>query len=157
VRRLFWVAVGAASTVATLRKAREVADRHVPPAARSALGAAAGASTLVQRAVDAFRVGTAEREAELRAELLAGADLPSSRARVDAWRAARADRRDADRTTAAVDGDHPGAGPVADRKAAARPGSAAASAAARRGPGSHRAGSHRAEDPEDGSLGYSFF
>ena len=159
MRRLLWAGVGAAATVATLRKVREVTDRHVPAGARSALGAAAGATTLVQRAVAEFRAGTAEREAELRADLLAGADLTRSRARVDAWRAERAERAgrtgghrpDDDRPHADARGDD-ARDADGDRPAGSgRPGSAAA-ARNRRG-----SGAHRAEDPDDGALGYSFF
>ncbi len=107
--------------------------------------------TLARRAVDELRAGTAEREAELRTDLLAGADLPHARARVDAWRAERAARADgaerAERPDRPAPDDATG-GPTAP----ARPGSAAA-AGRRRG----RGGAHRAEDPDDGDLGYSFY
>lgn len=141
MKRLFWAGVGAATTVAALRKAREVTDKHVPASARSVLGAAAGVTSLARRAVAEFRAGSAEREAELRADLLAGADLTSSRVRVDAWRAERADRT----SDSSTPDDVAPAG-------TARPGSAAATAAGRR-----PAGAHSAEDPDDGRLGYSFF
>ncbi|GAA2723747.1 hypothetical protein [Cellulomonas aerilata] len=137
MRRLFWVAVGAAGTVTALRKAREVTDRHVPAGARSALGAAAGVTGAVRRAREEFRTATAQRESELRADLLAGADLARSRTTVDAWRAQRAASSGADGASGASASD-PRAG---DRGGRARPGG----------------GSHRAEDPEDGPEGYSFY
>lgn len=148
MKRLFWVGVGVAATLRALHVAREVTDRHVPAGARSALGAAAGVTTLAHRAVEEFRAGVSEREAELRADLLAGADLGRSRARVDAWRAERAGAQaTAHGMTHATDHTPDDAGP---RPPGARPGSAAD--AGRR----HRTGA-RPEDPDDGSLGYSFF
>jgi hypothetical protein len=173
VRRLFWVGVGAATTVAALRKAREVTDRHVPAGARTALGAAAGLSGALQRARTELRTATAQREAELRADLLAGADLTRSRATVDAWRAERAAHRSAapDAHREERTDEHTGGVPAAGGGRAAgrhgRPGSARAAAdgaePVRPAGGSHRAeplrpaGSRRAEDPEDGPEGYSFY
>ena len=155
MKRLFWVAVGAGATVAALRKAREVTDKHVPAGARAALGTVAGLTTTAQRVRAEFSAGMAEREAQLRADLLAGADLTRSRATVDAGRAARA---------AARADDVPG-GPGDEVGEGSRPGSAAAAGTAgpgarttgARGTGARGTGAHRAEDPDDGPAGYSFF
>ncbi|WP_298457796.1 hypothetical protein [uncultured Cellulomonas sp.] len=163
MRRLLWVGVGAAATVATLRKAREVTERHVPAGARSALGAVAGLGAVVQTARAEFATATAQREAELRAALLAGADPARARSTVDAWRAERsgaghgtAGRRAADATPDAVRPGAPAGTSSAETSTAGapapggapRPGSAAAARAT---------GAHRAQDPEDGPAGYSFF
>jgi len=152
MRRLFWVGVGAATTVAALRKARELTETHVPAGARSALGAVSGLASLAQTVRTEFSAGMAQREAELRADLLAGADPVRSRQAVDAWRAQRAGDSDAtghDGVVAGDDGPHRrGDAAPGTRPGTARPGSAAAA----RG-----TGAHRAEDPDDGAAGYSFF
>jgi hypothetical protein len=167
VRRLLWLAVGAAAVAGTVRVTRGAADRRVAAGVPGAPGAGGGLRTTVDRALAEFRAGTTEREAELRADLLAGADLPHARARVDAWKAERAARAAHDRGDAGG-ADHTGAsggtpddervagpggpaGPASPGSAPSpRPGSAAA--ARRRG-----SGAHRAEDPDDGDLGYSFY
>lgn len=123
--RLFWVAVGAAATVIAIRKSRTVIEAHTPPGVAQAAGVVTGLGGALKAARSEFSAGLAERESELRRGLLGDADVDAARARTDAWRAERADRK----------GRHADPDDVPGRTPSTAP---------------------RAEDPDDGDLGYSF-
>jgi hypothetical protein len=92
VRRLFWVALGAAAGVLTVRKINQVAQSYTPEGVGRSLSSLAEA---VREMADVVREGMAEREQELRLALgveageidpAAAADLlenPSGRHRQD--------------------------------------------------------------------------
>jgi len=66
VRRLFWVALGAAVGVLVVRKANQVVQAYTPEGLGRSLGNVAEA---LRDAADAVREGMSEREAELRVAL----------------------------------------------------------------------------------------
>lgn len=85
MRRLFWVAVGAAAAVVLSRRLTRAIDQHVPPSARAAGTAVSRLPAAVRRARADFTEAVVEREAQLRHGLLGDVD-------VEALRAERADR-----------------------------------------------------------------
>jgi hypothetical protein len=66
MRRLFWVALGAAVGVLVVRKVNQAAQAYTPEGLGRSLGNVADA---LRDAADAVREGMAEREAELRVAL----------------------------------------------------------------------------------------
>ena len=66
MRRLFWVALGAAAGVLVVRKLSQTAQAYTPEGIARSLGNVAEA---IREAGDAVREGMAEREAELRVAL----------------------------------------------------------------------------------------
>lgn len=132
MKRLFWISVGAAAAVLVIRKAGDLIERHTPPGVAHAAGVVSGLSGVLRTARTEFTAGFAEREAELRHDLLGDVDLDEARTRTDAWRAGRGDStrrrpsRGSPRTAGGV-GRHP------DDSA------------------------ELAQDDDDGDLGYSFY
>lgn len=125
MRRLFWVAVGATVTLVAVRRARDVVTGYLPAGTGEALGVVNQVTTAARTARTEFLAGLAEREEQLKHDLVGDVD-------VDALRADRARRREAD-----------GAAPAA-------PGAPGRRAAHRR---------PATEDPDDadGDLPYSFY
>ncbi|MGV8968030.1 MAG: hypothetical protein ACOH2F_17355 [Cellulomonas sp.] len=147
MKRLFWIGVGAAATVVVIRKVRGLVDAHTPPGVAQAAGVVSGLAGAVRSARSEFSAGLAEREAELRHDLLGDVDLDVARERADSWRADRHQRRESGRDRswpASSDaqsrpGRHTGAGPTGE--ITTRP----------------AASGELAQDPSDGELGYSFY
>lgn len=134
MRRLFWIGVGAAATVVVIRKVRGLVDEHTPPGVAQATGVVKQVSGALRSARSEFSAGLAEREAELRHDLLGDVDLDEARTRTDEWRADR--RQKAGRTT---------------RRRGGSP-----SGSEGRPPGRNADDAELAQDPSDGELGYSF-
>lgn len=132
MKRLFWIGVGAAAAVVAIRKVGDLVDRHTPPGVAQAVGVIGGLRGALRAARSEFTAGLAERETELRHDLLGDVDLDEARTRTDAWRAERREARAQHRPS--------GRGPRRGRHADALTEGAA-------------------EDPgdDDGELGYSFF
>jgi hypothetical protein len=86
VRRLVWVGVGAVAAVVVIHRGRAVLDRYVPAGAVQGAGLLVRVPQAVRGFVDEVRAGTAEREAQLRHDLVGDVD-------VDELRAARARHR----------------------------------------------------------------
>ncbi len=80
MRRLFWVAVGATVTVVAARRLGSSVSGLVPRDAAELAGSAARAGRSVRGVVGELRAGMAEREAQLRADLLGDADIEELRA-----------------------------------------------------------------------------
>lgn len=80
MKRLFWVAVGATVTVVAARRLGSSVSGLVPRDAAALAGSAARAGRSVGGAIGEFRAGMAEREAQLRADLLGDADIEELRA-----------------------------------------------------------------------------
>ncbi|HEY0217633.1 MAG TPA: hypothetical protein VGC57_14685 [Cellulomonas sp.] len=158
--RLLWVAVGAAAAVAGARKIGLVGDPAAASgasggsgrplsgaaagarAALRAMSTAAGAARTIKDVRREFSAGMAEREQQLRDDLLGDVD-------VDALRAARAEQRAARAAGASATGDVPPAWhDDADAREAAR------AARARRG-----WADEPTDDPDDaeGELPYAFY
>jgi hypothetical protein len=70
VRRVFWVALGAAAGVLVVRKLNQAAQAYTPEGIGRSL---AGVADAIRDAADAVREGMAEREQELRLALSADA------------------------------------------------------------------------------------
>jgi len=145
MKRLFWIGVGSVVTVVVIRKVRGLIDAHTPPGVAQAAGVVSGLGGALRSARSEFSAGLAEREAELRHDLLGDVDLDEARERTDSWRADRHERRGAGHGRswpASSDaktrpGRHTGATPEVPTRAAPA--------------------GEIAQDPGDGELGYSFF
>lgn len=100
MKRLVWIAIGAAATVLVIRKSAELSERYLPVGARGAVGTLGRVTSAARTAKSEFLAGLSEREAELRHDLIGDVDveaLRSERARdradhPHAPRAARAAR-----------------------------------------------------------------
>jgi len=138
MKRLFWVGVGAVAAVVAIRKAGGLIERHTPPGVARAAGVVTGCGAALRSARAEFTAGLAEREAELRHDLLGDVDLDEARVRTAARRAQRAgtSHRPAHASARPDDGD-----PTSDQ-AHARDADPTADVA---------------QDPDDDDLGYSFF
>jgi hypothetical protein len=78
MRRLFWVALGAAAGVLVVRKLSQTAQAYTPEGIARSLGNVAEA---IREAGDVVREGMAEREAELRVALgVDASDLDATQA-----------------------------------------------------------------------------
>lgn len=93
MKRLFWFGVGAVATVVVLRKVRGLIDEHTPPGVAQAAGVVSGLGGALRTARSEFAAGLAEREAELRHDLLGDVDLDEARTRADAGRSGRHPKR----------------------------------------------------------------
>ena len=136
MKRLFWIAVGAVATAVVIRKTGDLIERHTPPGVTRAAGVVTGCGAALRTARAEFSAGLAEREAELRHDLLGDVDLDEARTRTDARRAQRAGTS---RTSHA---------------SSDRPVDAATDQAPQ---GDASTTSDVAQDPDDDELGYSFF
>ena len=88
MRRLFWVAVGATVTLVAVRRARDVVTAYLPAGTGEALGVVDQVTTAARTARSEFLAGLAEREEQLKHDLVGDVD-------VDALRQERARRREA--------------------------------------------------------------
>ncbi|PVU81108.1 hypothetical protein DDP54_17280 [Cellulomonas sp. WB94] len=98
MKRLVWIAIGAAVTVVVIRKGAELSERYLPAGARDAAGTVGRVASAARTVKTEFLAGIAEREVELRHDLIGDVDveaLRSERARD------RADRTHAPRATRA--------------------------------------------------------
>jgi len=101
MKRLFWIAIGAAVTVVVIRKGAALTERYVPAGARDAAGTLGRVATAARTAKSEFLAALAEREDELRHDLIGDVDveaLRSERARDRAGRAGRTHAPRAPRT-----------------------------------------------------------
>ncbi|HEY8717561.1 hypothetical protein [Pengzhenrongella sp.] len=90
MKRLFWIGIGAVATVIVIRKSSALIEAHTPPGVARAAGIVGGLGGALRHARSEFSAGLAEREAELRHDLLGDVDLDEARKRTDEWRAQRA-------------------------------------------------------------------
>lgn len=111
MRRLVWVGVGVVVTVVVLRQGKRLVDAYVPAGATEVVDGV----TRLRRAWDTarheFAAGLAEREEQLRNDLVGDVDVERLRAerpeRVDALRRAWSSRGDVPRGWAAGPTDDP--------------------------------------------------
>ncbi len=145
MKRLFWVAVGVAGAVVVIRRAGDLSERYLPAGATGALGTVGRVAQALGTARSEFAAGLAEREAQLRHDLIGDVD-------VDAIRTERDERRRADR---AEHTERPGHG----HRRGGRPDPAAARAEARARRAARGWEHEPTEDsPDDeGELPYSFY
>ena len=90
MRRLFWIGVGVGLTVVVVRYGRRLYAQYVPADAAAAIDTAAKVRRTARGVLGEFTAGLAEREAELRHDLIGDVDveaLRSERARDRADRA----------------------------------------------------------------------
>lgn len=98
-RRLTWLAVGVVVTVVVLRKGRTVVETYLPAGTTDAIDGVQRVSHAVATLKSEFLAGMAEREQQLRHDLVGDVDVEALRAerpeRVDqlrkAWSARRGD------------------------------------------------------------------
>lgn len=91
MRRLVWVGVGVVLTVVVIRKGRAIAEAYLPEGSTDVVDAATRIGRALGTARREFSAGLAEREAQLRHDLVGDLD-------VDAVRAARGEHVDAVRS-----------------------------------------------------------
>ena len=84
-RRITWLAVGVVLTVVVVRKGRTLVDTYLPPGTTDAIDGAQRVSHAVVTLRTTFQGAMAEREAQLRHDLVGDVD-------VDALRAQRPER-----------------------------------------------------------------
>jgi hypothetical protein len=107
-RRLTWLAVGVVVTVIVIRKGRAVVDAYLPAGTTDAIDGAQRVSHAVTSFRSTFRTAMAEREQELRHDLVGDVD-------VDALRAERPERvANVKRAWSSRRGDDWAAGPTED-------------------------------------------
>ncbi|WP_448060686.1 hypothetical protein [Cellulomonas hominis] len=151
MKRLFWVAVGVAGAVVVIRRAGDLSERYLPAGATGALGTVGRVALALGTARSEFAAGLAEREAQLRHDLIGDVDI-------DALRTERDERRRADRAGEpgdTADPDRTGHG----HRRGGRPDTAAARAEARARRAARGWEHEPTEDsPDDeGELPYSFY
>ncbi|UJP39082.1 hypothetical protein [Cellulomonas palmilytica] len=120
MRRLFWVGVGVAVTVVVIRKGRAVAEAYLPQGTTDVVTGASALTRAFATARHEFAAGMAEREAQLRSELVGDVDVDAVRADKDrrvaelrsAWGDARGGARRAPQRERRVPPDW--AGPLED-------------------------------------------
>jgi len=88
VKRLFWIVVGAGLAVTVARRSRVLAERYLPPGTTDALGLVGTVAAAMRTARSEFVVGIAEREDQLRHDLVGDVDVEALRADRDRRRAA---------------------------------------------------------------------
>ena len=90
MKRLVWIAIGAAVTVVVIRKGAELSERYLPAGARDAVGTVGRVTSAARTAKTEFLAGLAEREAELRHDLIGDVDVEALRSESARDRADRA-------------------------------------------------------------------
>jgi hypothetical protein len=80
MRRLVWVGVGVVATVLVVRKGRALLDAYVPAGTTEAVQGVGRVMTAVRTAQHEFRTGMAEREQQLRHDLVGDVDVEALRA-----------------------------------------------------------------------------
>ncbi len=80
MRRLFWVGVGVAVTVVVVRKGRAVAEAYLPQGTTEVVAGATSLTRAFATARHEFAAGMAERETQLRRELVGDVDVDEVRA-----------------------------------------------------------------------------
>ena len=94
MKRLVWIAVGAVAAVVVIRKGAALSERYLPAGARDAVGTVGRVASAAHTARTEFVAGIAEREEELRRDLIGDVD-------VEALRSGRNRSRSRDRSRAA--------------------------------------------------------
>jgi hypothetical protein len=90
MKRLVWIAIGAAATVVVIRKGASLSERYLPAGARDAAGTLGRVATAARTAKTEFLTGLAEREDELRHDLIGDVDVEALRSERVRDRAGRA-------------------------------------------------------------------
>jgi hypothetical protein len=80
MRRLVWIGVGVVVTVVVIRKGRAVLDAYVPAGASDAVGSVARFGSALRTVRGEFVAGMAERERQLRHDLVGDVDIDTIRA-----------------------------------------------------------------------------
>ena len=80
MRRLVWIGVGVVVTVVVIRKGRAVIETYVPAGATDAVSSAARFGSALRTVRHEFSAGMAERERQLRHDLVGEADIDALRA-----------------------------------------------------------------------------
>ena len=80
MRRLVWIGVGVVVTVVVIRKGRAVVDAYVPAGATDAVSSAARFGSALRTVRSEFVTGMAERERQLRHDLVGDVDVDQLRA-----------------------------------------------------------------------------
>jgi len=80
MRRLFWVGVGVAVTVLVVRQGRRLAQEYLPAGTTEVVDGATRLARAFGTARAEFAAGVAEREAQLRHDLVGDADVAALRA-----------------------------------------------------------------------------
>jgi hypothetical protein len=80
MRRLVWIGVGVVVTVVVIRKGRAIIDAYVPAGATDVVGTAARFGSALRTVRSEFAAGMAEREQQLRHDLVGDADIDAIRA-----------------------------------------------------------------------------
>ncbi|MBT0995025.1 hypothetical protein KIN34_12110 [Cellulomonas sp. DKR-3] len=97
MRRLFWVGVGVVATVVVVRKGRDLAVAYLPEGTTDVVEGATAITRALGTARHEFVAGMAEREAQLRHQLVGDVDVDEARANqgrhVEELRAAWSGRR----------------------------------------------------------------
>lgn len=86
MRRLLWVGVGVAVTVLVVRKGRAIAEAYLPAGTTDVVDGTVRVTRVARSVREAFSQGMAEREKELRHELIGDVDVDELRSRRDARR-----------------------------------------------------------------------
>jgi hypothetical protein len=79
MKRLVWIAVGAAAAVVVIRKGAALSERYVPAGTRDALGTVGRVASAARTVRSEFLTGIAEREEELRHDLIGDVDVEALR------------------------------------------------------------------------------
>jgi hypothetical protein len=90
MKRLFWIAIGAAVTVVVIRKGAALTERYLPAGARDAAGTLGRVASAARTVKTEFLAGLAEREDELRHDLIGDVDVEALRSERARGRAGRA-------------------------------------------------------------------
>lgn len=98
-RRLTWLAVGVGLTVVVVRKGRSLVDTYLPAGTTDTIDGVQRVSHALATLRTEFASAMAEREAQLRHDLVGDVDIEALRAerpeRMESLRRARSGRRDA--------------------------------------------------------------
>jgi hypothetical protein len=101
MKRLVWIAVGAAAAVVVIRKGSALSERYLPAGTHDALGTVGRVASAARTVKSEFLTGIAEREQELRHDLIGDVDVEALRGERERARAAGASGPRARRATRA--------------------------------------------------------
>ena len=90
MKRLVWIAVGAATAVVVIRKGVALSERYLPAGTRDLVGTMGRVVAAARTARTEFMAGIADREEELRRDLIGDVDIEALRSGHKQSRAAHA-------------------------------------------------------------------